>query len=54
MFLVLSRPDQADTHLRALKWISTLARNADFRRFVLSASGADEIRDLLREMSESA
>lgn len=53
-FLIVAPADQADAHLEALRWISTLARNADFRRFVLLAESADEIRDLLREMSGPA
>lgn len=51
LFLIVAPSDQAEAHLEALRWISTLARNADFRRFVLSAASEDEIRDLLREMS---
>ena len=54
LFLIVAPSDQAEAHLEALRWISTLARNADFRRFVLSAAGADEIRELLREMSAPA
>jgi mannitol/fructose-specific phosphotransferase system IIA component (Ntr-type) len=54
LFLIVAPSDQAEAHLEALRWISTLARNADFRRFVLSAVSADEIRDLLREMSGQA
>lgn len=54
VFLIVAPVDRADDHLQALRWISTLARNADFRRFVRSASGEDEIRDLLHEMSAPA
>ena len=39
-------------HLQVLRWVSTLSRNADFRRFVLNAKSEAEIRDLLEEMSE--
>ena len=54
VFMILAPEDQADQHLQALRWISGLARNADFRRFVMTADGVDGIRDLLREMSASA
>lgn len=53
-FMILAPEDSADDHLRALRWISSLARNADFRRFVLSAGSEADLRDLLREMSASA
>jgi mannitol/fructose-specific phosphotransferase system IIA component (Ntr-type) len=53
VFLILAPEDRADEHLQALRWISKLARNADFRRFVLAADTAEDIRELLREMSPS-
>ncbi|MEO0481725.1 MAG: PTS sugar transporter subunit IIA [Planctomycetota bacterium] len=49
-FLIVSPVAQADQHLEVLRWVSTLARNADFRRFALAASDADSLRDLLVEM----
>jgi PTS system nitrogen regulatory IIA component len=51
LFLLAAPQDAAEDHLRCLRWISGLARNADFRRFFLDAEGADAIRDLLREMT---
>ena len=54
LFLILAPESDAESHLAALRWVSTLARNPDFRRFVLAADGEDAIRDLLREMSASA
>ena len=51
VFLIVAPADQAEQHLKALRWISTLARSADFRRFVLSAKTDADIRELLREMS---
>jgi len=53
IFFLVSPEDQADDHLAALRWVSSLARDADFRRFVLAASGEAEVRELLLEMSES-
>jgi PTS system fructose-specific IIC component len=50
VFMILAPLDQAESHLQALRWISTLARNSDFRRFMLQAAGEAQIRDLLVEM----
>ena len=51
MFLVVSPASDPETHLQCLRWISTLARNADFRRFLTDASDASQMRELLRELS---
>jgi mannitol/fructose-specific phosphotransferase system IIA component (Ntr-type) len=51
-FMILAPQDQPEHHIKALRWVSSLARNADFRRFVLAAKGETEIRELLLEMSE--
>jgi mannitol/fructose-specific phosphotransferase system IIA component (Ntr-type) len=51
VFLIVAPVDQAEQHLKALRWVSTLARSADFRRFILSAKTDADMRDLLREMS---
>lgn len=53
LFLLLAPTAQAEQHLAALRWISGLARNGDFRRFFLAAKSAEEIRELLREMSQT-
>lgn len=53
LFLIVAPATAADEHLAVLRWVSTLARNADFRRFILDCDGEVEIRDLLREMSPS-
>ena len=50
VFLLVSPSADPETHLQCLRWISTLARNADFRRFLLDAKDATAMRDLLREM----
>ena len=50
MFLVMSPAADPDSHLQCLRWISTLARNGDFRRFFMDAKDADQMRDLLREL----
>ena len=50
MFLVMSPAEDPESHLQCLRWISTLARNSDFRRFLLDADTEAQIRDLLREM----
>ena len=50
VFLILAPTHSAEQHLALLRWISTLARDADFRRFARAASSADELRELMREM----
>jgi len=55
MFLVLGpKGGPPDEHLAVLRWVSSLARNADFRRFALGVFDADGLRELLTEMTESA
>jgi PTS system nitrogen regulatory IIA component len=51
VFLVTAPTGEAELHLRCLRWISGLARNADFRRFFHDAPDAEAIRELLLEMS---
>ena len=53
VFVVLGPADGApEDHLAVLRWVSTLARNADFRRFAMQATTAEAMQDLLVEMSE--
>jgi mannitol/fructose-specific phosphotransferase system IIA component (Ntr-type) len=54
LFLLVSPAKEPETHLQCLRWIAGLARNADFRRFLLDARDANAMRDLLREMSAKA
>lgn len=54
LFLLLAPTSRSQDHLAALRWISGLARDTDFRRFFLAAPSADAIRDLLLEMSGPA
>lgn len=54
VFMLLAPTDAADQHLQSLRWISSLARNQDFRRFVMSAADQAAVRDLLHEMSPEA
>lgn len=51
LFLLVSPGNEPEAHLRCLRWIATLARSTDFRRFLLDAPGAEAMRDLLREMA---
>lgn len=51
VFMVLGPVGSAEGHLDVLRWVSGLARNADFRRFVQTTDDADAIRDLLHEMT---
>ena len=50
-FMLVSPSNEPEAHLQCLRWIAGLARNADFRRFLLDANGEDAMRDLLLEMS---
>ena len=50
LFMLVSPMDDPESHLKCLRWIAGLARNTDFRRFLLDADGDDAIRDLLVEM----
>ncbi len=50
VFFLVAPKDAAESHLRLLRWISGLARNPDFRRFVQSARSEADIRALLRQM----
>ena len=51
LFLLVSPAEEPELHLQGLRWIAGLARNADFRRFLLDASDGPAMRDLLRELS---
>ena len=54
LFLLVSPATEPETHLQCLRWIATLARSTDFRRFVLDAPTGAAMRDLLREMAAEA
>lgn len=54
MFLLISPSADPEPHLHCLRWISTLARNGDFRRFFSDAKDATQLRDLLRELLPKA
>lgn len=51
IFMLVSPADEPERHLGYLRWISTLARSSDFRRFMLDAADEAGMRDLLIEMS---
>lgn len=51
LFLLVSPKTEPEVHLQCLRWIATLARSADFRRFFLDARDEQAMRDLLREMA---
>lgn len=51
LFLLVSPSNEPESHLQCLRWIAGLARNSDFRRFLLDADSDDAIRDLLMELS---
>ncbi len=54
LFLLVTPTAAAEDHLKCLRWISGLARSADFRRFCLDAADEVAIRELLLEMSPAS
>ena len=58
IFFVILRPERPgsrfdpERHLDMMKWISTLGRESDFRRFALGVANRTELVDLLKEKSE--
>lgn len=50
IFMIVAPQEAPEEHLQALRWVSSLARSADFRRFLGGAVSEREIRDLLVEM----
>jgi len=58
IFFVVLRPERGgakfdpDRHLDMMKWVSGLARKADFRRFAQAVSTRKALVDLLKEMSD--
>lgn len=51
-FLLVSPKAHAERHLQVLRWISRLARNPDFVRFLRHAKNPGDVVSLLREMGE--
>ena len=51
LFMLVSPAGDPERHLACLRWISTLARSSDFRRFLLDAADESAMRELLVEMS---
>ena len=51
LFMLVSPSEEPEAHLQCLRWIAGLARDTDFRRFLLDAGGESAIRELLIEMS---
>ena len=57
LFFTVLRPEQAgdqhdpDRHLEMMRWISSLGRDDDFRRFAMNVPNRTELVALLKEMS---
>ncbi len=51
-FLLLSPPGDPSRHLEALKLLSSLTRDDNFRKFLRSAEGVDGIVETLAEVGE--
>jgi mannitol/fructose-specific phosphotransferase system IIA component (Ntr-type) len=54
LFLLVTPAAQPEQHLQCLRWIATLARSGDFRRFLLDAPTTEAMRELLRELRPKA
>src|SRR5262245_51809143 len=52
LFLLVSPAVEPELHLQCLRWIASLARSADFRRFLMAAPDVTGMRELLREMAQ--
>jgi len=52
LFLLISPPDAAGTHIKALERIFTLLKNDDFCRFALRAEKAGDMMELLKEADQ--
>ena len=51
-FLLASPVAQAENHLKILRWLSTLVRNADFSRFLRTSKNAKDAAGLFKEFGE--
>jgi len=54
IFLLISPPDSAALHIKALERIFTLLKNDDFCRFALASQKAEDIMELLKEADQKA
>jgi len=52
LFLLVSPPDAAGTHIKALERIFTLLKNDDFCRFALRAEKGEDMMELLKEADQ--
>lgn len=53
LFFVLSPPKEEGLHLELLRWVSDIARDNDYCRFLREAKGSHEILSILREAEET-
>ncbi len=51
VFLVLGPKSDPDGYIDTMKTVSNMTRSEDFRRFLFRADSAEEVSDLIREMS---
>lgn len=52
VFLLVSAPDVVGPHLKALRRISAMSADGDFRRFLRQAGDLNEVLELMREADE--
>ena len=53
IFLILAPNDDNESYLNLLRWISSLARNRDFCRFIRMPQSSEDIQSLLHEMTSA-
>jgi len=49
LFFILSPPKDEAQHLEVLRWVSDVARDADYRRFLREAKSREEMLSILKE-----
>jgi PTS system fructose-specific IIC component len=54
VFFVVGPEEAPEAHLDFMRWVATISRSADFRRFAAACKGEKELRELLEEMGDSA
>jgi len=51
--LIVGPDDAPEEHLNFMRWLATICRNPDFRRFALGCSTKSDMLELLEEMAAS-
>ncbi len=51
-FLILSNPDEPESHLKAMEHVFRSVKNENLRRFMCQAESREDLRELLEEADE--